>query len=105
MRVAGFSFPALLVLVLGSPAGAAGELRVAAWNLEHLDDSDGDGRPCGPPCPGGSTGTPPRGFAPRSAGCYTKPRGSTLLTTGTTSAVPFRGSILHADRGSILHAD
>ncbi len=40
---------------------------------------------------------PPRGFAPRSAGRYTKPRGSPLLTTGTTSAVPFRGSILHAD--------
>ena len=43
MRVAGFSFLALLVLVLGSPTGVAGELRVAAWNLEHLDDSDGDG--------------------------------------------------------------
>ena len=28
-----------------------------------------------------------------------------LLTTGTTSAVPLRGSILHADRGSIFHAD
>ena len=27
------------------------------------------------------------------------------LTTGTTSAVPLRGSILHADRGSILDAD
>ena len=34
---------------------------------------------------------PPRGFAPRSAGRYTKPRGSPLLTTGTTSAVPLRG--------------
>ena len=34
---------------------------------------------------------PPRGFAPRSAGRYTKPRGSSLLTTGTTSAVPLRG--------------
>ena len=34
---------------------------------------------------------PPRGFAPRSAGRYTKPRGSPLWTTGTTSAVPLRG--------------
>ena len=34
---------------------------------------------------------PPRGFAPRSAGRYTKPCGSPLLTTGTTSAVPLRG--------------
>ena len=43
MRVAGFSLLALLVLVLGSPTGVAGELRVAAWNLEHLDDCDGEG--------------------------------------------------------------
>ena len=49
-------------------------------------------RPClRPGCPGGPTGTPPRGFAPRSAGRYTKPRGSPLLATGTTSAVPLRG--------------
>ena len=34
---------------------------------------------------------PPRGFAPRSARRYTKPRGSPLLATGTTSAVPLRG--------------
>ena len=34
---------------------------------------------------------PPRGFAPRSARRYTKPRGSPLLTTGTTSAVSLRG--------------
>ena len=34
---------------------------------------------------------PPRDFAPRNAGRYTKPRGSPLLTTGTTSAVPLRG--------------
>ena len=34
---------------------------------------------------------PPRGFAPRSARRYTKPRGSPLLTTGTTSAVTLRG--------------
>ena len=43
MRVAGYSFLALLVLVLAPPAGLAGELRIAAWNLEHLDDSDGEG--------------------------------------------------------------
>ena len=36
---------------------------------------------------------PPRGFVPRSAGRYTKPRGSPLLTTGTTSAVPLRGRV------------
>ena len=47
----------------------------------------------------------PRGFAPRTARHYTKPLGSPLLTTETTSAVPLRGSILHADRGSILDAD
>ena len=47
----------------------------------------------------------PRGFAPRTARRYTKPLGSPLLTTETTSAVPLRGSILHADRGSILDAD
>ena len=34
---------------------------------------------------------PPRGFAPRSARRYTKPRGSPLSATGTTSAVPLRG--------------
>ena len=67
-------------------------------------------RPClRPACPGGSTGltytSSPRGFAPRTARRYTKPLGSPLLTTGTTSAVPLRGSILHADRGSILDAD
>ena len=39
----------------------------------------------------------PRGFAPRTARRYTKPLGSPLLTTETTSAVPLRGSILHAD--------
>ena len=39
----------------------------------------------------------PRGFAPRIARRYTRPLGSPLLTTGTTSAVPLRGSIVHAD--------
>ena len=43
MRVAGYSLLALLVLVLAPQAGLAGELRIAAWNLEHLDDSDGEG--------------------------------------------------------------
>ncbi len=43
MRVAGFSFLTLLVLLLGSPTGVAGELRIAAWNLEHLDDTEGAG--------------------------------------------------------------
>ena len=57
-----------------------------------------------PACPGGSTRTP-RGFAPRTARRYTKPLVSPLSATGTTSAVPLRGSILHADRGSILDAD
>ena len=42
---------------------------------------------------------PPRGFAPRSAGRYTKPRGSPLLTTGTTSAVPLRGVNFGVCRG------
>ena len=43
MRVAGYSLLALLVLALAPPAGLAGELRIAAWNLEHLDDADGEG--------------------------------------------------------------
>ena len=43
MRVAGYSLLALLVLVLAPPAGLAGQLRIAAWNLEHLDDTDGEG--------------------------------------------------------------
>ena len=45
------------------------------------------------------------GFAPRIARRYTKPRGSPQLTTGTTSTVTIRGSILHADRGSFFDAD
>ena len=39
----GYSILALLVLCLASPASLAGELHVAAWNLEHLDDTDGEG--------------------------------------------------------------
>ena len=48
---------------------------------------------------------PPRGFAPRSARRYTKPRGSPLLTTGTTSAVSLRGVSFARRLGSILNAD
>ena len=44
-----------------------------------------------PGCPGGPTGTPHAASLPRSARRYTKPRGSPLLATGTTSAVPLRG--------------
>ena len=43
MRVAGYSVLAFLILVLAPPLGLAGELRIAAWNLEHLDHSDGEG--------------------------------------------------------------
>ena len=38
-----YLLPALLVLTLISPTGLASELRVAAWNLEHLDDTEGEG--------------------------------------------------------------
>ena len=41
MRISRYVILALLVLT--SPAGLAGELRIAAWNLEHLDDTDGEG--------------------------------------------------------------
>ena len=34
---------ALAILVLAPPQGFAGELRIAAWNLEHLADADGEG--------------------------------------------------------------
>ena len=43
MRLAGYSLLVLLLLSLAPPAGLADELRVATWNLEHLDDSDGEG--------------------------------------------------------------
>ena len=43
MRVAGYSLLALLMPFPASPAGFAAELRIAAWNLEHLDDTDGQG--------------------------------------------------------------
>ncbi len=41
LRNVGYAILALLVLCLAPPEGLAGELRIAAWNLEHLDDSDG----------------------------------------------------------------
>ena len=51
-------------------------------------------RPClRPGCPGGPTGTPHAASLRVAQGRYTKPRGSPLLTTGTTSAVPLRGVI------------
>ncbi len=34
---------ALLLTPIAVSAGSASELHVAAWNLEHLDDTDGDG--------------------------------------------------------------
>ncbi len=43
MRIARYSVLALLVLCLAPSAGLAGDLHIAAWNLEHLDDSDGEG--------------------------------------------------------------
>ena len=43
MRVAGCVLLAMLVQFLPPSAGLAGELRIAAWNLEHLDDGEGDG--------------------------------------------------------------
>ncbi len=42
----GPGLPALLIpviLALAAPAGIAGEIRIAAWNLEHLDDTEGEG--------------------------------------------------------------
>lgn len=43
VRLVAYSLLALLVPTLATPAGHAGELRIAAWNLEHLDDADGAG--------------------------------------------------------------
>ena len=43
MRIALLVTGLLFALVLSAQASAAGELRVAAWNLEHLKDSDGEG--------------------------------------------------------------
>ena len=43
LRNIGYSILALLVLGLVPSESLAGDLRVAAWNLEHLDDADGEG--------------------------------------------------------------
>jgi len=43
MRVAGYALLAFLALSLAPSAGLAGDLHIAAWNLEHLDDTDGEG--------------------------------------------------------------
>ena len=43
MRISTYAVLALLGLVLAPPAGSAADLRIAAWNLEHLDDDDGAG--------------------------------------------------------------
>ena len=44
MRMSGYAVLALLALILAPPAGLAADLRIAAWNLEHLDDNEGEGR-------------------------------------------------------------
>ena len=43
MRVAGWGLLACLILAFAPQTGSGEELRIAAWNLEHLDDSDGAG--------------------------------------------------------------
>ena len=43
MRMAACWLLAVSIVALASSASLAGELHVAAWNLEHLDDSDGEG--------------------------------------------------------------
>ena len=43
MRVAGYALLAFLALSLASAAAVTGDLHIAAWNLEHLDDTDGEG--------------------------------------------------------------
>ena len=43
MRMAAYWLLALSILTLASPVGLAGELHVAAWNLEHLDDKNREG--------------------------------------------------------------
>ena len=42
-RVTGYSLLALLILFLAPAPGLAGDLRIAGWNLEHLDDTEGAG--------------------------------------------------------------
>ncbi len=43
MRAAGYALLAFLALSLASAAAVAGDLHIADWNLEHLDDTDGEG--------------------------------------------------------------
>ena len=43
MRTAAIWLLAVSIVALASPASLADELHVAAWNLEHLDDNDGEG--------------------------------------------------------------
>ena len=43
MRAAGWGLLASLVLALAPQTGSGEELRIAAWNLEHLDDTEGEG--------------------------------------------------------------
>ncbi len=43
IRSVSHSVVALLLAAIAAPSGFASELRVAAWNLEHLNDTDGDG--------------------------------------------------------------
>ena len=43
MRMCGYAVLAFLALILAPAAGSAADLRIAAWNLEHLDDTDGEG--------------------------------------------------------------
>ena len=44
MRIAAaLLLPAFLALSLPAVAGHAGEVRIAAWNLEHLNDTEGEG--------------------------------------------------------------
>lgn len=38
-----FARPGILTLILAPAAGIAADLRIAAWNLEHLDDNEGEG--------------------------------------------------------------
>ena len=43
MKVAMFAMCLFLAAIVFGQAIAANELRIAAWNLEHLEDTDGEG--------------------------------------------------------------
>ena len=43
MRAVGYALPAILILAFAAATAFAGDLRIVAWNLEHLDDADGEG--------------------------------------------------------------